>query len=147
MAAESLSKTPRALLKGGDIFIHGTTHAINAVVTGNTAKTAFFTTMGHPDILVLREGGRIEPFNFLVPFPKPYIPRSLTFEIAERIQSDGKVVEPLDEKQVIKTLRRLSKLKVESIAVSLLWSTVNPIHEKRIGKLIKAELPGLPFTL
>lgn len=147
VAAESLSMTPRTLLGGGDIFIHGTTHAINAVVTGNTAKTAFLTTKGHPDILVLREGGRIEPFNFLAPFPKPYIPRSLTFEITERIQSDGKVVESLNEEQVIVTLRRLRKLKVESVAVSLLWSTVNPIHEKRVGRLIKAELPGLPFTL
>ncbi|MEE2761622.1 MAG: hydantoinase/oxoprolinase N-terminal domain-containing protein, partial [Pseudomonadota bacterium] len=51
----------------GDMLIHGTTHAINAIITGNTAKTAFLTTQGHPDILVLREGGRIEPFNFRVP--------------------------------------------------------------------------------
>ena len=83
-AAESLSMTPEALLSRGDHFIHGTTHAINAIITGNTAKTAFLTTKGHPDILVLREGGRLQPFDFSVPFPKPYIPRALTFEIPER---------------------------------------------------------------
>ncbi len=146
-AAESLSMTPKSLLGGGDIFIHGTTHAINAVVTGNTAKTAFLTTRGHPDILVLREGGRIEPFNFLVPFPRPYIPRSLTFELPERVRSDGRVVEPLDEDATIGILRRLKKLKAESVAVCLLWSTVNPVHEKRVGRLLETHLPGVPFTL
>ena len=70
-AADSLSLSPRDLLSRGDLFIHGTTYAINAIITGNTARTAFLTTKGHPDVLVLREGGRIEPFNFLVPFPKP----------------------------------------------------------------------------
>ena len=44
----SLSK----LLSSGEMFIHGTTHAINAVVTQNTAKTALLTTAGHPDIPV-----------------------------------------------------------------------------------------------
>ena len=47
----------------GDMFIHGTTHAINAIITGTTAKTALLTTEGHPDVLVIREGGRSEPFN------------------------------------------------------------------------------------
>jgi N-methylhydantoinase A len=53
-----------------DLFIHGTTHAINAIITGKTARTAFLTTQGHPDILVLREGGRLEPFNFVVYYPE-----------------------------------------------------------------------------
>ena len=58
-------------LARGETFIHGTTRAINAILTGHTARTAFLTTEGHPDILVIREGGRIEPFNFTVPYPDP----------------------------------------------------------------------------
>ena len=77
----------------GEIFIHGTTRAINAILTGNTARTAFLTTEGHPDILVIREGGRIEPFNFTVPYPEPYVPRALTFEVPERIDANGRVVQ------------------------------------------------------
>ncbi|MFQ5931018.1 MAG: hydantoinase/oxoprolinase family protein [Nitrospiraceae bacterium] len=147
MAAQGMSKTPEALLASGDLFIHGTTHATNAVITGNTAKTAFLTTKGHPDILVLREGGRIEPFNFSVPFPRPYVPRALTFEVPERIRSDGRVVEPLDESSVIRIIRRLKKLEVEAVGVCLLWSTVNPAHENRVGRLLKKHLPGVPVTL
>ncbi|MEK9832276.1 MAG: hydantoinase/oxoprolinase N-terminal domain-containing protein, partial [Rhodospirillaceae bacterium] len=52
LAAEDFGLEIDALLAKGDLFIHGTTHAINAIVTGNTAKTAFLTTEGHRDILV-----------------------------------------------------------------------------------------------
>ncbi len=146
-AAEGMALTPEELLARGDLFIHGTTHATNAIVTGSTAKTAFLTTKGHPDILVLREGGRIEPFNFLVPFPQPYIPRALTFEVRERIGSDGTIHEPLDERGVIEIIGRLRDLKVEAVAVCLLWSTVNPAHEDRVGQLLAEHLPDVPATL
>ena len=147
LAADSLNMGINELLRRTDMFIHGTTHAINAVITGNTAKTALLTTRGHPDILVLREGGRIEPFNYKVPFPKPYIPRSLTFEVDERVVSDGRILEPLDESVVIDIINRLRDLKVESVAVCLLWSTVNGTHENRIGQLLDENLPGVPYTL
>ncbi|HJP14016.1 MAG TPA: hydantoinase/oxoprolinase family protein [Nitrospinota bacterium] len=146
-AADSLSLSPRDLLSRGDLFIHGTTYAINAIITGNTARTAFLTTKGHPDVLVLREGGRIEPFNFLVPFPKPYIPRALTFEVPERITSAGEVAQPLDEAAAIEIIKKLKSLKVESVGVCFLWSTVNPAHEDRIAELLEENLPGAPYTL
>ena len=146
-AAEALSTTTEELLAQGELFIHGTTHATNAIVTGNTAKTAFLTTKGHPDILVLREGGRMEPFNFLVPFPKPYIPRALTYEVPERIGADGSVYEPLDEAGVIGIIEELREKEVEAVAVSLLWSTVNSAHEIGVGKLLKKHLKGVPYTL
>ena len=74
-----------AYLARGEILVHGTTHAINAIVTGSTARTAFLTTQGHPDTLVFREGGRAEAFDFTTPYPEPYVPKALTFEIPERI--------------------------------------------------------------
>ena len=52
-AAAGLDINLKQLLGRGELFIHGTTHAINAIVTGNTAKTAFLTSEGHKDILVL----------------------------------------------------------------------------------------------
>ena len=76
LAAADMDRSLHDLLAQGDMLIHGTTHAINAIITGATAKSAFLTTAGHPDVLVLREGGRIEPFNFEAPYPEPYIPRA-----------------------------------------------------------------------
>ncbi|MFC1579417.1 hydantoinase/oxoprolinase family protein [Thermodesulfobacteriota bacterium] len=147
IAAESMSITAEELLSRGELFIHGTTHAVNAVVTGNTAKTALLTTKGHGDMLVLREGGRLEPFNFNVPFPKPYIPRALTFEIPERIGSDGNVLETVDDTAVMEIIQRLKDLNVEAVAVCLLWSTINPDNENRVGELLEEHLPNVPYTL
>jgi N-methylhydantoinase A len=146
-AANGMSMAVEELLGQVDMFIHGTTHAINAIITGNTAKTAILTTKGHPDILALREGGRVEPFNFSVPFPKPYIPRALTFEVPERISSEGCILDPIDEEVVTEIIRRLRRLQVEAVAVCLLWSIANPIHEDRVGELLDEHLCGVPYTL
>ena len=147
VAADDFGMELGALLAKADLFIHGTTHAINAIVTGNTAKTAFLTTEGHRDILVFREGGRMEPFNFTVPYPQPYIPRALSYEVPGRILSDASEMRPLDENRVIEILEDLKAKEVESVAVCLLWSIINSAHEDRVGELIAQHLPGLPYTL
>ena len=147
LAAKDNGLGPREMLEKGELFIHGTTRAINAIVTGNTARTAFLTTKGHPDILVIREGGRSDMFNFKEPYPEPFIPRSLTYEVNERIAFDGKVLEPLDENAARAIIEQLKAKKVEAVAVCLLWSIVNPKHEERLGELIEQYLPGVPYTL
>ena len=147
VAADGLGMELAALLGKGSLFIHGTTHAINAIVTGNTAKTAFLTTEGHRDILVFREGGRMEPFNFTVPYPEPYIPRALTFEIPGRILADGSEMRGFDEAATRKVLAEVKAKGVEAVAVCLLWSIINPAHEERLGALIEEVLPGIPYTL
>ncbi|MDR6955061.1 N-methylhydantoinase A [Ancylobacter sp. 3268] len=147
LAAEHFGEDRTDFLARADMFIHGTTRAINAILTGNTARTAFLTTEGHPDVLVIREGGRIEPFNFTVPYPEPYVPRRLTFEIPERIEATGHVRTPLDEAAALEVIEKLKTLKVEAVAVCFLWSIVNAEHEKRMGELLAEHLPGVPFTL
>ncbi len=146
-AAQAAGLELAAYLAQGGMLVHGTTHAINAIVTGNTARTAFLTTQGHPDILVFREGGRMEPFNFTVEYPEPYVPKALTFEVPERIMVDGSVRAPLDEAAVAAILGKLAAAKVEAIAVCLLWSIVNPAHELAVAALIERHLPGVPYTL
>lgn len=135
------------MLGRGTMFIYGTTHALNAVLTGNTARTAFLTTTGHPDILTLREGGRADAFDFTVPFPAPYVPRSLTWEISGRMLADGSEMTPLDETSVVTAIAAMKARRVEAVAVCLLWSIVNPAHELRIGELLQVHMPGVPFTL
>lgn len=146
-AADGLGMTREALLGAGELLIHGTTRAVNALVTNATARTALLTTAGHRDVLLFREGGRADPFDFRVPYPEPLVPRALTFEIPERIAADGSVVTQLDEDAVIEIARRLRADGVEAIAVTFLWSIVNPSHELRVGELIEEHLPGVPYTL
>src|SRR4051812_30101757 len=137
----------RHLLEHTEVVIYATTRSTNAIITGNTARTALITTKGFPDTLVFREGGKLRPFDFRQPYPEPYIPRRLTFEVAERMSSEGEAVTPLAEADVVGVLRELERSGVEAIAVSLLWSIANPAHEELIGSLIERELPGIPYTL
>jgi N-methylhydantoinase A len=146
-AADAMGLERTELLAHGRLLVHGTTHAINALVTGAMARTAFLTTRGHPDILLFREGGRRDPFDFSVPYPDPLVPRALTFEVPERVAYDGSIVEPLDESATLDLLERVRAAQVDAIGVSLLWSIVNPAHELRVGELIEARLPGIPYTL
>lgn len=136
-----------SLLGRCELFIHGTTRAINAIVTGNTARTAFLTTQGHPDILVIREGGRADVFNFRRRFPDPYVPRSLTFEVEERIDAKGAILTALNEAVLLQTIDTLREQKIDAVAVCLLWSIANPVHELRIGELLAEHLPGVPVSL
>ncbi|MGE5408926.1 MAG: hydantoinase/oxoprolinase family protein [Syntrophothermus sp.] len=147
LASADLDSSPEAILAETDLFIHGTTRAINAILTGSTARTALLATQGHPDMLLLREGGRTEPFNWSYGFPDPYVPRSLTFELRERIGSEGEVVLALDEGSAVETISELRRRGVESVAVCLLWSIANPVHELAVGELLERHLPGVPFTL
>lgn len=146
-AAQTLGIEVDTLAAASNVLIYGTTWATNAIVTGNTAKTAMLLTEGFPDILVYRQGGKLHPFELQIDPLKPYVPRKLTFEIPERVNAEGGVETPLDEDAVRKTLERLKKLEVEAIAVCLLWSIKNPEHEQRIGALIEDMMPGVPYTL
>jgi N-methylhydantoinase A len=147
LAAEARGLTLAQMLGRAESFIHGTTHAINAIITGRAARTALIVTEGHRDILMFREGGRTEPFNHTEPYPKPYVPRALTFEVRERVLANGRVLTPLDEAGIVEVLQRIKAAGVEAVAVALLWSTVSPAHEKRIGELLQQHLPGVPYSL
>jgi N-methylhydantoinase A len=147
LAAEHFGRSRRALLERGTIFVHATTRALDAILTGSAARTAFVTTAGHPDILLFREGGRADLFDYTKPFPAPYVPSALTFEAPERIWNDGQIVKSLDEAGFDAVLDRLVAVKPEAVAVSLLWSIVNPIHELEIETLLTRRLPGVPVTL
>jgi N-methylhydantoinase A len=146
-AGETFAVPGADIVRQADTIVYGTTHATNAVVTSNTARTAVLTTRGFADTLTLREGGRRNPFDPHAAYPPPYVPRCLTFEIDERISAEGEVVTDLDEERARTIIDGLAADRVESVAVVLLWSVVNPTHELRIGELIDLAAPGLTYSL
>jgi N-methylhydantoinase A len=147
IAADARGRSRRELLGAVEILIHGTTRSTNAVLTANTARTALIATLGHPDMLLLREGGRTRPFDWSREYPQPYIPRELTYEVHERVDSQGRVLRALDEDGVIALCAQLRASAVEAVAVCLLWSIANPAHELRVGELLREHLAGVPYTL
>ncbi len=136
------------LLGRSELLMFGTTRATNAIVTGTTARTALLCTQGHPDILLFREGGgRTSLFDYTQEYPAPYIPRSLTFEVPERILADGSVRLALDEQAVHAIAGELIEREVKAAAVSLLWSIVNPAHERRVQEILTEAAPDIAVTL
>jgi N-methylhydantoinase A len=147
-AAADHGSTLSELLGRGESLVFGTTRATNAVVTGTTARTALLCTKGHPDVLLFREGGgRTSLFDYTQEYPPPYVPRSLTFEVPERIHADGAVGSALDEVAVRTIAAQLRERRVEAVAVCLLWSIVNPAHELRVEEILAEELRDVPITL
>ena len=146
-AASDMGMTLESVLAATKLLIYGTTRATNAIVTKRTARTAFVTTEGFPDILVLKEGGKFDPHDFRTPYPEPYIPRRHTFEVTERMSSEGTASVPFDEAQARDTIRRILDRGFEAVAVCFLWSVANGDHELRFGRLLDEMAPGLPYTL
>jgi N-methylhydantoinase A len=146
-AAEILGVGADGLLRETSVLVYGTTRSTNSLVEGKAAKTALLTTEGFPDTLLYRQGGKREPLRLAMDFPPPYVPRRLTFEIPERINAEGGIELPLDEAATREIVAGLAAKGIEAVAVSFLWSIVNPAHELRTGELLTELLPGIPFTL
>jgi len=127
--------------------LHGSTIAINTVLEKKGARTALITTQGFRDTYYIGRGNRIEAFNLFFHRPKPLISRELTFEVPERVTARGDVLEPLDEVAVSQLIETLKQQKVEAVAVCLMHSYANPVHERRIGELLRTAMPGLFVTL
>lgn len=131
----------------GGSLVHGTTITTNAMLEGNVAKVGLICTKGQRDTLTFREGGKEDSYDWMMDYPEPYVPRYLTLPVTERISSEGGVDIPLSEDEVRQALRQLRQWNVEAVAVCLLWSVENPIHERRIAEIAKGEFPEVPCVL
>ncbi|MCS7280860.1 MAG: hydantoinase/oxoprolinase family protein [Desulfobacterota bacterium] len=128
-------------------FIHGTTLVINSIIERKGAKTGLITTKGFRDVLEIGREIRYAPYDIFAEFPKPLVPRRLRMELDERIRSDGSILKPLDVKEAREVVRKLVSMGVESIAVCLLNSFENPVHEKMIEEIIKEEAPWVSTSI
>jgi len=121
--------------------LHASTVATNAILEGKGAKTALVTTEGFRDVLELRRIRVPRLYEPLYEKPAPLVLRRYRYEVRERLGGKGEVVQPLDEAQVRALARKLAEANVEAIAISLLHSYANPVHEKRIAQLLREALP------
>lgn len=119
------------------IFIHGTTIGLNALLQGKTAKTALFCTAGFRDILEMRRGDREAMYDLFWRQPKPLVPRRLRIPVKERVRADGLVIADLDQSDLLDGLRLVSGEDVVAIAVCLINAYANPIHELRIESFLR----------
>jgi N-methylhydantoinase A len=137
-AADRLGLTTETLLGDTTIFAHGTTVATNILITRTGAKTALLTTRGHEDAIII--GRTVQKVAGLseseivnvarLAKADPLVPRSSIYGIDERIDRNGAVVAPLHLDSTDELVEMLRREGVEAIAISFLWSFLNPDHER-----------------
>ena len=128
-------------------IVHGTTIATNTVLTRCGPKMGIIHTEGFRDVLYLRDGYKPDRYNLQLPPAEPLIERYLRRSVTERMLYTGEVEVPLDESTVREALKFFRREDVSSIAVCLLWSMINPAHERRIAQIISEEMPGVYVAL
>ncbi len=154
-AAERKGVDVKALIKQLQYFAHGTTAATNAFIERKGAKTGLLITRGFADTLRIERcmaswaglaDHEIAHFSKRT-IPTPIIPLDLIEEIEERIDERGAIIAPLAEAAARDSIRRLAAKGVEAIAITLLWSFRNPMHEQRLAELVREEAPNVFVTI
>ncbi|MGH2824369.1 MAG: hydantoinase/oxoprolinase N-terminal domain-containing protein, partial [Thermoleophilaceae bacterium] len=149
-ASQRLGRRVGELLADTEIFVHGTTVATNILITRTGAKTALLTTRGHEDaILIGRTVQKVaglseaEIINVArLSKADPLVPRQRIVGIDERVDRDGEIVVPLDTSRLGDVVDGLRAAGVQSIAISFLWSFLNPEHERRVKEALVAAAGG-----
>ncbi|MBI4318829.1 MAG: hydantoinase/oxoprolinase family protein [Chloroflexi bacterium] len=146
-AARELGVPFREFLKKTSYIGHGSTVATNACVERKGVKVGLLTSKGFRDVLYIRRQDHKFMYDLFQNISIPLVPRNLTFEVDERVDKRGKVRKELDEADARLQIKRLKALDVESVAVSLLFSFANPLHEQRLRAIIREEFPEAFTTI
>ena len=126
---------------------HGSTAATNAVLERKGAKVGLITTRGFRDVLELRRLRTPTLYDQFYRPPEPLVPRYLRVEVDEHMDARGNPVTPPDREHVRQVIQGLADNGVNSIAVCLLNSYVNPDHERLIGEIIPRVFPDIFVSL
>jgi N-methylhydantoinase A len=125
-----------------EVFAHGMTVGTNALLEERGARTALIATRGFADLLEVARQDRPHLYRLCAPKPAPLVERELRFEAAERGGPDG-VVEPLGAGEPERLAAALRESGAESVAICLLFSHLDPSHERQIAAHLRRELPEL----
>jgi N-methylhydantoinase A len=126
-------------------IVHGTTVATNALLERRGARMALVATQGFGDVLEIGRQSRPSLYALHPRRPPPLVPAALRFEVRERVSAEGRVLVPLEESEVRRTVQRVVAAGAESVAVCLLFSFLYPEHERRLGEALRAA--GLAVSL
>ncbi len=143
-----------------DSVRYSTTVGTNAVIECTGPKLGLITTAGFEDTIFLgrarswadgvsmaemRDQARIRK-------PEPLIQPDMVVGIRERMDSAGQVLMPLSREDVLEKVQTLVDRGAMGFVVSLLWSFMNPEHERMVKEIIEEEYPedylgSLPVVL
>ena len=141
-AVEAVLERAGAGAEAVEVFAHGMTVGTNALLEERGARTALVATRGFADLLEIGRQDRPELYRLCAPKPAPLVEPELRFEAAERIGPAG-VVEPLGDEEPERLAAAIEASGAEAVAICLLFSYLDPAHERRVAEHLRARLPGV----
>src|SRR5882757_81199 len=146
LVAQRAGTTLERLLPQVARFGLGSTAVTNVIAARTGRRVGLITTHGFEDLVPIARVRREPREGWLVP-PDGLIERDWILGVAERVDRDGKILQPLDSAEVARAARTLlEKQRVEAIAVSFLWSCANPVHEQQALQAIRAANPDVTLV-
>lgn len=135
----------RAVLEGlrrlspttGFMVVHGSTVATNALLERKGARTAFITTQGFRDVLQIGRQTRRNLYDWFSGGVPVLVPQDRCLEVQERLDHRGRVLQSLATRSLSSLIKALREQRVEAVALSLLFSFVNPEHEQHIAQCLR----------
>jgi N-methylhydantoinase A len=130
------------------LFIHGTTVATNALIERSGARVAFVTNRGFRDVIFVQNANRRDLYSLSSwQKPRPLASRYDCLEVRCRIDAQGRELVPLDREDVGRVIEHLRRERIRSLAVSFLFSYLNPVHELELASLLHEALPEVSVSL
>ena len=130
-----------------NLFLHGTTVAINTILERTGANTALVITEGFRDVYEIGRVNRPDAYNLFFKKHVPLVERALRFEINERMYAEGEVYRPLIDAEVEALAEKLGAMGIEATAILFLHSYRNPDHEIRAKAIFERVNPGMFVTV
>ena len=124
---------------GDSVFVHGSTVATNALLELKGGRTALITTDGFQDVLEIGRQTRPELYNLMVERTPVLVPPGLRFGLKERVDYTGAVLSSPSADDLARLIDQVKSAGAEGVAVSLLFSFLNPLHED----MLREGLEGL----
>ena len=125
-------------------YVHGSTVATNALLEGKGGRTALVTTLGFEDVLEIGRQSRSDLYDLNLDRAPALAPWELRFGLPERVDFKGEILEDLQDDAIETLLNLLREARVDGVAVSFLFSFLNPLHEEKLLAALR-RMPDAPF--
>lgn len=149
LIATDLNVSEQDVISQCDLCINGTTVGLNALIQHKGAKVGLICTAGHEDSIEIRLGHKEDGYRYDQEYPPAVmlVPRYLRRGVRERVISDGSVRTEMNEQNVVDACHRFIEEEVEAVAISFIWSVLNPKHELRAAEIVQEMMPGVVLTV
>jgi len=149
LISEDLGINPEEIISQSDLCINGTTVGLNALIQHKGSPVGLICTKGHEDSIEIRLGHKEDGFRYDPDYPPAVMlsPRFLRKGIRERILSNGQIRTHINEDDVREACKIFIEEKINTVAISFIWSVLNPIHENIAAEIVKETMPDAFLTI